>query len=379
MPKRLTVLVNGLTLDDANLVPLVKKITFWQSKNTEVLVLGSRTLSFKLRSTPQIKYLDLGPLSPVKGGFHFLIGAVYRNFMAVRHLALIPEVKNVYSISSVLDLTILPYILKKIGRVRRWVTVFDNTVPMFANGKLISGNKILRLLAWVSFQISLFLLRSADYIFVVKPELKQYLVKKGFNPRKLIITGNGVEKDLILKAKSRNKYLSDALYVGRINEAKGIYDLLEVLKVVKKVYPKFSLTLVGSGDEKTIRQYKMRVQKMKLASNVRLLGFKTGQEKYDIIKSCKLFLFLSQTESVPVAPLEAVCSGKPVLVYQLDAYNMYKNNEIMSFKQGDIHSVAAKIISIFRNKSFVNPSGALLLDKHDWDAIADKELKHLLA
>lgn len=376
MSKRLKVLVNGITLDDANLVPLIKKINYWHSKRTEVIILGSSLLASKLRNQVKVSYLNLGPILPMRGGLLFITSSISRNLKAILKLSFIPPVEVVYSISSVMDLIILPYILKKIGRAERWVTVFDNTVPLFSNGKIISGNPFIRALAWGFYKMSLLLLRSADSIFVVKKELKDYLIRRGFDGKKLIVTGNGVERDLILKAKSRKKYHIDALFVGRINEAKGIYDLLEVLNLVIKKFPKFQLALVGNGDPKAIKQFKAKVKQMKLKNNVQMMGFKTGQEKYDIIKSCKIFLFLSQTESLPVAPMEAVCTGKKVIVYKLDAYKMYKNNEILMLEQGDYHSVAAEVLKIFKEQTFHNQAGPMLLAKYDWDAIARKEYTH---
>lgn len=376
MPKRLRILVNGLTLDDANLVPLTQKIKYWKKRGAFVCLLGTQNLAGKLESGLVDSYLNLGSPRSMGGGYSFILHSLVRNYYALRFLGQIRDFDTVYTVSSVLDLVLFPYLLKKTGKVQKWVSVFDNTVPLTSGGKIISGNPVIRLLAWLFFQISLFFLRSADTLFVVKPELKDYLLQKGFVSDRLVVTGNGVERDFILKAKSRRQYQTDALFVGRLNEAKGIYDLLSVAQLVKKSSPHFRLSLMGLGDETTMKKYLAQIKILGLTDNVRLLGFKTGQEKYDIIKSCKIFLFLSQTESVPVAPLEAVCSGKITLVYDLDAYQMYQNNEIIKFKQGDFRAVALKVIEILKNGRFLNSRGALLLDKYSWGGIAKTEYQH---
>ncbi|SRR5258706_5376352 len=377
MSKNLKILINGLTLDDANLVPLFERITYWKKKAVHVEIIGTANLFTKLEEKTIDDYINLGDFGPMGGGFSFISNSTTRNIYALKRLNQINRVDAVYSISSVLDLVILPYFLKKTKKAKKWVTVFDNTVPIFSGGKMIAGNPLIRILAWIFFQLSLILLKSADHIFVVKPELKKYLIKKGFDESKLVVTGNGVEKDLILKAKDQKKYQSDGLFVGRINEAKGIYDLLRVLVLVKKELPKFNLAIMGGGDPQTIKMFIAKIKALKLKKDVNLLGYKKGQEKYDIIKSCKVFLFLSHTESVPVAPLEAVCSGKITLVYDLDAYKMYKNNEVIKFKQGDYQSVANKIIEIYKKGDFTNKAGTLLLNKYDWKSISAIEFKYI--
>ncbi len=377
MPKRLKILVNGITLDDANLVPLSEKMSYWKKRQSHITVVGTTNLSTKLDKKLIDDYLDLGRFGQMGGGLSFIYNSVIRNITALKAIDKVGQIDVAYSISSVLDLIILPYSLKKIKKTKRWVAVFDNTVPMFSGGKMIAGNPAIRLLAWMFFHFSLILLRSADSIFVVKAELKDYLIKKGFDKNKLIVTGNGVEKKFIAKAKKLKKYQSDGLFVGRINEAKGIYDLLEVLQLVRKKLPRFKLAIMGEGDSQTTKAFTSKIDSLNLKDNVILLGYKKGQEKYDIIKSCQVFLFLSHTESVPVAPLEAVCSGKITLVYDLDAYKMYKNNEVIKFKQGDYPSVAKKIVDIYKKGDFTNKAGVLLLNKYDWKSISETEFKYL--
>ncbi len=377
MARKIRLLINGITFDDANLVPLTQKIRYWKKKGAIVSLIGTDYLVQRIGTGYIDRLINIGG-KPLSGGkFSFIGYSLTRNILALTHWREIAKVDTVYSISSVLDLVILPFLLKKTGKVKYWVTVLDNTVPLISEGKIIAGNFLVRLLAWVFFQISIYMLRSADTIFVVKNELKTYLIDRKFKASRIVVTGNGVEKEFILKAKKRVKYRYDGLFVGRINEAKGVYDLLKVLKIVKRIYPNFKLALMGKGDDDIEKKYKAKIKELRLEKSVNLLGFKTGQEKYDIIKSCKIFIFLSHTESVPVAPMEAVCSGKITLVYDLDAYNMYKNNEIIKFKQGDFVSVANKIIEVFKKRNFINEPGKLLLKKYDWTSISRKEYSHL--
>lgn len=373
------ILINGVTLEGGNLVPLLLKIKNWQNAGCHITFLGSIGLKKQIQLLKMINDYDfilIKNYKNTKNKFHFILEALKKNFLLLFY---IKNLKNkfdvIYSISSVLDLIIMPFTLKIIDRKIIWATVFDNTVPLVSNGKIIAGNKIVRILAWIFYKFSLILLKKADCVFVVKPELKKYMLKNGFLDKQLIITGNGVEIDLIKNARVDNRYNIDALFIGRINEAKGIYDMLNVLSIVRKKYHNFQLAIMGKGDDDTENRFKKKIDEMELANNIQFLGYKTGQEKFDIIKSSKIFLFLSETESLPQAPLEAVCSGLKTLVYNLDAYKMYKNNEIIVFEKNDYVSVANKIIKIFKNEDFKNNAGKLLIDKYNWNIISAIELK----
>lgn len=115
---------------------------------------------------------------------------------------------------------------------------------------------------------------------------------------------------------------------------------------------------------------------MGLASNVVLLGYKTGLEKFSIIKSCRSFWFMSASESFGVALLEAVCCGVPAFAYDLPAYrDIYKHNEVRISPKGDYRDVARNVLELYGVGNFTNEAGKELLKEEGWDKIADAEMK----
>ena len=311
----------------------------------------------------------------IEGKIQLIFEGLRRNVQA---LSFTRRFKNkfdgVYSISTVLDLLLFPYFLKKIDKRLKWTAVFDNTVPF-----IYMGNILIRFLAWFFYRFSLLLLKDADYLFAVRPELKEYLLGKGFKHDRLVVTGNAIEIGFIKSAQKEDRYNIDALYIGRINELKGIYDMLKVLEIVKVIYPDFQLALMGTGDRQTMIKYKKKIEEMGLTANIQFLGYKTGLTKFSIIKSSKCFWFLSHTESFPVAPLEAVCCGLPAIVYDLEAYKMYTNKEMMILKRKDYVAAAKKVLEIFKEGNFDNSAGKKLFQKisWSWDKIAAIEYNTL--
>lgn len=380
IPKAKNMIINGITLEGANLIPLLSKIKYWQNKGVKVTIFGNETLRKQINSLAIIKKYDFLLIKKtmiIRSKIDLIFEGARRNFQALSHMR---KMKNrydtVYSISSVLDLVIFPYFLTKIDKKIKWAAVFDNTVPF-----IYLGNIFIRLLAWFFYQFSLLLLKDADYLFAVRPELKKYMVNKGFDQNRLIVTGNAIEIGFIKSAKRGGKYNIDALFVGRINEMKGIYDMLEVLKRVIIKYPDFQLALMGTGDMQTTITYRKKIEVMGLTSNIQFLGYKTGQEKFNIMKSSKCFWFFSYTESYPVAPLEAVCCGLNAFVYDLEAYHMYKNNEMIIVKKRNYEMLAEKVTKMFELRDFENKAGKKLFDKisWSWDEIAKLEYKTLFS
>jgi glycosyltransferase involved in cell wall biosynthesis len=298
--------------------------------------------------------------------------ALMKNIESYRQISKIKKAKFkiIYSPSSVLDLIIIPYLLKRKNGKLVWVSVFDNTVPLRG-----PGSKLIRLLAWLFYRLSIKMLRRADRIFVVTPELQRHLISIGFDKKSLVLTGNAVEANLIRKSRTNRRFRTDALFMGRINEKKGIYDLLEVLKIVVRNVPTFKLGILGDGDAPTVSAYKTKIKEMNLYDNVLFFGYRYGVEKYSIIKSCKVFWFLSHDESFGVALLEAVCCGKPALAYPLAPYSeIYTKGEVRQFSFNNYSAIANKTLDIMKSGE-INSAGIKLLDKYSWNKIAKTEFK----
>lgn len=374
MKKKL--LINAITVEDGNIVPLLLKIKKWQEDEEEVTIFADDYLRSRIDSLDIISgynFIELKHSSRIMGKLQFIFEALKRNLLALSYLRKIKKENFdvVYSISSVMDLIILPWLLKKIDKKIKWLVVFDNVVPLND-----PGNKITRFLGWFFFRVSLVFLKKADRIFAISDELKQFLIEEGMDAEKIVMTGNAIEADLIENAQKDEKYALDALFIGRINETKGIYDMLNVLEKVKETLPDFRLGIMGEGDEETEKKFKNKIKEKQLEKNIEFLGYRVRQEKFDILKSSKCFWFLSFSahESFGVALLEAVCSGLPAFCYDLEPFKkIYQKDEVIMSPKRDWQAVSQQVIKLFENNNFENKRGELLLNKYSWDNIAEKE------
>lgn len=374
MKKR--ILLNGINLDKANIAPLEYKFKHFQEWGWEVGILGNSILKKRFDDGGILKnfsFFEFKRQGNTCSTIGFIREALIRNILGLAYLRKLKNKCDVIYSMAVLDLALFPCFLSKVNKNIKWVVVFDNIVPLSE-----PGNKIIRFLAWLFFRLSILCIRRADLIFAISDDLKKYLIEAGFAENKIVVTGNAVEVDMIRRAKKDEKNSTDALFVGRINEAKGIYDILKVLEIVKKKYPDFQFAIMGEGDNATEKRFRDKIKAMNLESNIQFLGFKNGQEKFNIIKSSKCFLSTSFRESFGISLLEAVCSGIPAFAYDLPEFrNIYKKGEVIFLKKGDWRSVAEKIIELFESGNFENKKGEELLGKYSWEKIAEIELSSL--
>jgi len=367
------ILINDISYTpNSNRMPIISKIKYWQKRDYKVTILCTKEAKLNYKEyLSNINYILIRYSTNASNRIVLVCEYTKRNIVALFY---INKIKNrfdvVYSISAVLDLLLFPFILKYFDKRFKWVVVFDNIVPLTD-----SGNRFIRLLTWLFFQISLVLLKKVDKVFTISKDLKDFLTKRYFKKDKIVVTGNAVEVELIKQAKKSSKYNIDALFIGRVNETKGIYDLLKVLQIVREKYPNFQLAIMGKGDKASEKRFKNEIVKNSLKKNIQLLGYKFGIEKFNIIKSSKLFLFLSPSESYGVALLEAVCCGLKAVVYELKPYKkIYLNNEVIMVKKNDYVKAASEVLKIIESTDFENWKGALLLDKFSWSQIADIEM-----
>ncbi|MGQ9367208.1 glycosyltransferase family 4 protein [Azospirillum sp. A39] len=100
------------------------------------------------------------------------------------------------------------------------------------------------------------------------------------------------------------------LSLGRLGPNKGTYDILQVVPGVLRHFPSAEFWLGGDGELDEVRR---RLQGKPWASRVRLLGWVSGTDKEAALRAADVFLLPSYAEGLPMALLEAMAYGVPVV------------------------------------------------------------------
>jgi len=99
------------------------------------------------------------------------------------------------------------------------------------------------------------------------------------------------------------------LTVGRLDSAKGYPELLSAIRVVAQTHP--HARFVWAGDGPCRSELEDRVKQWDLGGNVTLLGYRTDVRR--LLRAADFFVFPSHFEAHPLAVLEAMAEGIPIL------------------------------------------------------------------
>ncbi len=101
-------------------------------------------------------------------------------------------------------------------------------------------------------------------------------------------------------------------YIGTTRPRKNLHGLLLAFQQFQKNHPNIKLVLAGTVDN-SFEDIQDMIQRLKIESSVRQLGFISEQEKIALYQSCVAFVFPSLYEGFGLPILEAQQYGAPVI------------------------------------------------------------------
>jgi glycosyltransferase involved in cell wall biosynthesis len=158
----------------------------------------------------------------------------------------------------------------------------------------------------------------ADRIIAVSEWVRGDIAKYRIDPGKIIPVHNGINVGEFRPSDAKNvrtEYgIGDApmlMFVGRMITQKGIPYLIGAMPLVLKQHPEAKLFLVGRGS--LLEGLKSKVAAMHLEKSVIFSGYMSEEMLKEAYGTCDLFVLPSVWEVLPIAVLEAMSSGKPVV------------------------------------------------------------------
>lgn len=103
----------------------------------------------------------------------------------------------------------------------------------------------------------------------------------------------------------------ELIFWGRMEDEKGIPELLDALAIVVKKHPDIKLTLVGEGHR--LEEYKQRVRKLGLIPKVVMPGWRSIDEIQTLVAKAHVAVLPSRIESFGLSAAEALGAGVPVI------------------------------------------------------------------
>jgi glycosyltransferase involved in cell wall biosynthesis len=150
------------------------------------------------------------------------------------------------------------------------------------------------------------------------------------------------------KVKTASERGRTVLYMGRMTAKKGIYDFLEALRQLNLQGIAFEAIVCGTGEEEAVRRY---LEEHRLSSLVTLAGWVTGDDKRAVLESAAVFVLPSYFEGQPMAVLEAMACGTPVVCTRVGGVPdvIIHEQDGLLVEAGDVPELARAILRLLND------------------------------
>lgn len=205
------------------------------------------------------------------------------------------------------------------------------------------------------------IIRRASAVLCHGPYLWQQLLDIGVDPERLFqfdasyrTVINSVKIESYIPYQSILRQKKCILYVGRIDDSKGVFDLLEACIKLLRTDPYLVLFYVGGGP--SLSELKNIVKSLQLEDQVWFTGHIPHSKVGAIVRYCKLLVMPTRKscgEGRGKAAIEALVLGKPIIVPDFGAFNYLVEDGLngLCYKPDDVQDLSSKIYSALYDKS----------------------------
>ncbi len=236
-----------------------------------------------------------------------------------------------------------------------------------------------RIISHYAQQLSLFFIkRFADLVIVDNCLLKEELVTQGFDAKNIEVNPPGVNTSYLKDIKSVKEKSYDSCFLGRLHPSKGIFDLIEIWKLVLNKKENAKLAIIGGGNERLEDELKKKIMDANMEHNIAIMGYMEDDKAFGIVKSSKVFISPSHEEGFGMAILEAMACGLPVVAWDLPVYREVFPKGIIRVPPWNIEEFAGSILNLLEDSKLY---GRILKEAretslhYDWDKIVKRELE----
>ena len=192
---------------------------------------------------------------------------------------------------------------------------------------------------WLTKQLIKYVVQQSDLIICLSNYWQSFF-QKNFTAKRIAIVNNVVAYPKIDNKKNNSSSkIMNILFLGRIGNNKGIFDILKIIIKNKDIYNnKIKLHIGGDGDVKKLLKI---IQENDLRNIVEYLGWVSNNEKNNLLLHSDIYMLPSYAEGLPVSILEAMSYGMPIIstnVGGIPEIVKHQYNGLL-FQPGDIDAI----------------------------------------
>lgn len=193
------------------------------------------------------------------------------------------------------------------------------TIPVVHNVDLYKNDLFREKITYIIYRLL------ASKVVAISSAVFKYLTNDlNLDPKCVNLIENGLDFNRIKFNNSFEDFDQNRNFfcLGRLAEAKGYDFMLECLNDEDILKKDWKITMIGDGDQRNRLEF--LIKKNNLQKNVIMLGKKT--DPFSFIKKGSIALMPSRREGLPIAMLEILSQGIPILSSDIYPLEMISNN-----------------------------------------------------
>lgn len=163
----------------------------------------------------------------------------------------------------------------------------------------------------------------------------------------------------------------DLVFCSRLCAQKGIHQLLDIWKLVVAQIPTAKLAVIGNGVPLFEKRLKDKANRLNISHTIKWLGYVNNQEKYRIYRASRLFVHPTVYDNNGMVAAEALCTGLPVIMNDLDNLKAVYNTGCMKSNFSDSETTANVIVRLLTDPITYNSVKPTSVEinrlRHNWD------------
>lgn len=164
---------------------------------------------------------------------------------------------------------------------------------------------------WIQQLLSWIFGKCRSFIVLSESWKNFYRISLGLEPEQVVVLYNPVKLPAQVPSRSASKKVK-LLFLGRIGQRKGAFDLIRAFSALPNEYKACS-TLIMAGDGE-VEQAGSLVKSFNLENYIEVPGWAAPEERDALLAKADVFVLPSYNEGLPLAMLEAMGWGLPVIV-----------------------------------------------------------------
>ncbi len=225
--------------------------------------------------------------------------------------------------------------------------------------------------------------RHADVIFCSVPGVAEDYARLerelGLEPRRVVVSGYGLDFGEFEPA-GDGPQPYDVLFLGRMHEQKGVFDLPRYWQSVREALPAARLMVIGVGPHRP--RVMELCRELGLGESVTFTGGVDDRRKNELLRQSKVGISLSYEEGWGLSICEYLAAGLPVVAYRLPVFAQVFPGQLDEVGLGDWREAAARTVAWLgdeRKRRERAEAGRRFIVQYDYREVARNELAALAA